>query len=85
MLFAKIFEETDTQVLVYREYDPVEDITSLIVITEINGIRSKVTGSYSGEDQEEKAQAALDAFDFKKAKKLIEDFKRLLEESNGEE
>jgi hypothetical protein len=84
MHFAKLFEDTDIQVLVYREYDQDEDLTSLIVVTEIDGIRSKVIGSYSGENQEEKAQAALDAFDFNKAKKIIESFKRLLEESDGE-
>lgn len=76
--FAKLFDTTNTQILCYVDFDEVADEHILHQIGSINGTRFDVAFRWDGDDQEEKAYAALEKFDQATAERVAMDAWKLI-------
>lgn len=83
-IFARIFETEESQVLVYREYDPEEDVTIIHHICTLkDGITCNTKVNFTGDKQEEHGVKYLDEYTQEKAEKYITGVNKLLDSDDN--
>ena len=77
--FALLFEIREkSQVLVYREYDPEEDTTTVHHIASFNGCNVDAKVGLSGDNQEENSDKYLQEYTQEKAEKFYTEMEKML-------